>query len=96
MNTFTAYHLSKFIPCVSTAAHPQQKRVKYQAANLHELQAIKNKFIPCMIPRRRIRKKKKEVPKASNTYYLMDPDTDVCQTEQPQISYSVDALKCGK
>ena len=22
--------------------------------------------------------------------YLMDPDTDVCQTEQPQISYSVD------
>ena len=23
-------------------------------------------------------------------YYLMDPDTDVCQTEQPQISYSVD------
>ena len=60
MNTFTAYHLSKFIPCVSTAAHPQQKRVKYQAANLHELQAIKNKFIPCMIPRRRIRKKKKK------------------------------------
>ena len=24
------------------------------------------------------------------TCYLMDPDTDVCQTEQPQISYSVD------
>ena len=23
-------------------------------------------------------------------YYLMDPDTDVCRTEQPQISYSVD------
>ena len=23
-------------------------------------------------------------------HYLMDPDTDVCQTEQPQISYSVD------
>ena len=22
--------------------------------------------------------------------YLMDPDTDVCQTEQPQISYSFD------
>ena len=22
--------------------------------------------------------------------YLMDPNTDVCQTEQPQISYSVD------
>ena len=22
--------------------------------------------------------------------YLMDPDTDVCQTGQPQISYSVD------
>ena len=22
--------------------------------------------------------------------YLMDPDIDVCQTEQPQISYSVD------
>ena len=22
--------------------------------------------------------------------YLMDPDTYVCQTEQPQISYSVD------
>ena len=22
--------------------------------------------------------------------YLMDPDTDVCRTEQPQISYSVD------
>ena len=22
--------------------------------------------------------------------YLMDPDTDVCQTEQPQISYSVE------
>ena len=22
--------------------------------------------------------------------YLMDPDTDVCQTEQPQLSYSVD------
>ena len=22
--------------------------------------------------------------------YLKDPDTDVCQTEQPQISYSVD------
>ena len=25
-------------------------------------------------------------------YYLMDPDTDVCQTEQPQISYSVDFI----
>ena len=24
--------------------------------------------------------------------YLMDPDTDVCQTEQPQISYSVDFI----
>ena len=23
-------------------------------------------------------------------YYLVDPDTDVYQTEQPQISYSVD------
>ena len=22
----------------------------------------------------------------------MDPDTDVCQTEQPQISYSVDFI----
>ena len=22
--------------------------------------------------------------------YLMDPDTDVCRTEQPQISYSFD------
>ena len=25
-------------------------------------------------------------------YYLMDPDTDVCHTEQPQISYSVDFI----
>ena len=23
-------------------------------------------------------------------YYLIDPDTDICQTEQPQISHSVD------
>ena len=25
-------------------------------------------------------------------YYLMDPDTDVCQTEQSQISYSIDFM----
>ena len=27
-------------------------------------------------------------------YYLIDPDTDICQTEQPQISYmySVDFI----
>ena len=70
MNTFklTAYHLSKFIPCVSTAAHPQQKRVKYQAANLHELQAIKNKFIPCMIPRRHTRKKNNRSTKLITCY----------------------------
>ena len=26
------------------------------------------------------------------TCYLMDPDTDVCQTEQPQINHSVDFI----
>ena len=25
-------------------------------------------------------------------YYLMHPDTDVCQTAQPQMSYSVDFI----
>ena len=29
-------------------------------------------------------------------YYLMDPDTDVCQTEQSQISYSIDFMADGR